>query len=157
MPIILTTAVLVIPNYVSSLGLLPIFTLPAILQSSKIIYWISYFVNVLIFATNCRNIVLNPKDISNELQKMAVSIPGIRPGIATTYYLKQVMKRVTLLGAFLLAVLATLPNVIEAILHISSFNGLGTTSLLILVGVILDLSREIRSILLSNIYNEMFD
>jgi len=157
MPIILTTAVLVIPNYVSSLGLLPIITLPAILQSSKFIYWISYFVLILIFSSFYSNIVLNPKDISNELQKMAVSIPGIRPGIATTYYLKQVMKRVTLLGAFLLAVLATLPNVIEAILHISSFNGLGTTSLLILVGVILDLSREIRSILLSNIYNEMFD
>ena len=157
MPIILTTAVLVIPNYVSNLGLLPIVTLPAILKSSKIIYWISYFILILLFSSFYSNIVLNPKDISNELQKMAVSIPGIRPGIATTYYLKQVMKRVTLLGALMLAILATLPNVIEAILHVSSFNGLGTTSLLILVGVILDLSREIRSILLSNIYNDMFD
>ena len=157
MPIILTTAVLVIPNYVSNLGLLPILTLPVLLKSSKIIYWISYFILILLFSSFYSNIVLNPKDISNELQKMAVSIPGIRPGIATTYYLKQVMKRVTLLGALMLAILATLPNVIEAILHVSSFNGLGTTSLLILVGVILDLSREIRSILLSNIYNEMFD
>ena len=43
-------------------------------------------------------------------------------------------------------------NLIETILPGSSFNGLGTTSLLILVGVILDLSREIRSIILSNIY-----
>jgi len=157
MPIILTTAVLVIPNYVSNLGLLPILTLPVLLKSSKIIYWISYFILILLFSSFYSNIVLNPKDISNELQKMAVSIPGIRPGIATTYYLKQVMKRVTLLGALMLAILATLPNVIEAILHVSSFNGLGTTSLLILVGVILDLSREIRSILLSNIYNDMFD
>ena len=88
---------------------------------------------------------------------MAVSIPGIRPGIETTFYLKQVMKRVTLLGAFMLAILATLPNIIEAILPVSSFNGLGTTSLLILVGVVLDLSREMRSIFLSNIYNDMFD
>ena len=88
---------------------------------------------------------------------MAVSIPGIRPGIETTFYLKQVMKRITLLGAFLLAVLVTLPNTIEAILPVSSFNGLGTTSLLILVGVVLDLSREIRTIVLSNIYNDMFD
>lgn len=88
---------------------------------------------------------------------MAVSIPGIRPGIETTFYLKQVMKRVTLLGAIMLALLATLPNIIEAILHVSSFNGLGTTSLLILVGVILDISREMRSILLSNIYNDVFD
>ena len=48
-------------------------------------------------------------------------------------------------------------NLIETILPGSSFNGLGTTSLLILVGVILDLSREIQSIILSNIYNDMFN
>ena len=157
MPIILTTAVLVIPNYVSSLGLLPILTLPSILQSSKIIYWVSYFTLILLFSSFYSTIVLNPKDVSDELQKMAVSIPGIRPGLETTFYLKQVMKRVTLLGAFMLAILATLPNLIEAILPVSSFNGLGTTSLLILVGVVLDLSREMRSIFLSNIYNDMFD
>jgi preprotein translocase subunit SecY len=157
MPIILTTAVLVIPNYVSSLGLLPILTLPSILQSSKIIYWVSYFTLILLFSSFYSTIVLNPKDVSDELQKMAVSIPGIRPGLETTFYLKQVMKRVTLLGAFMLAILATLPNIIEAILPVSSFNGLGTTSLLILVGVVLDLSREMRSIFLSNIYNDMFD
>jgi preprotein translocase subunit SecY len=57
----------------------------------------------------------------------------------------------------MLAFLATFPNIIELILQVSTFNGLGTTSLLILVGVILDLSREIRSILLSNIYNDMFN
>ena len=157
MPIILTTAVLVIPNYINSLGLLPILTLPALNQSSKIIYWLSYFTLILLFSSFYSNIILNPKDISSELQKMAVSIPGIRPGISTTYYLKQVMKRVTLLGAIMLAILATFPNIIESILDISSLNGLGTTSLLILVGVILDLSREIRSILLSNIYNDMFN
>ena len=157
MPIILTTAVLVIPNYVSSLGLLPILTLPSILQSSKIIYWVSYFTLILLFSSFYSTIVLNPKDVSDELQKMAVSIPGIRPGLETTFYLKQVMKRVTLLGAFMLAILATLPNIIEAILPVSSFTGLGTTSLLILVGVVLDLSREMRSIFLSNIYNDMFD
>jgi len=90
------------------------------------------------------------------LQKQAVSIPGIRPGIETTFYLKQVMKRITYLGAIMLAILSTLPNLIETILPGSSFNGLGTTSLLILVGVILDLSREVRNIVLSNIYNERF-
>ena len=157
MPIILTTAVLVIPNYISNLGLLPFLTLPAFLQSSKIIYWISYFVLILLFSSFYSTIVLNPKDISNDLQKMAVSIPGVRPGVETTFYLKKVMQRVTYLGAIMLSILATLPNLIETILPGSSFNGLGTTSLLILVGVILELSREIRSIILSNIYNDMFD
>ena len=157
MPIILTTALLVLPNYITNLGVFPLLTLPVFLKSSKIIYWISYFALILIFSSFYSTIVLNPKDISQELQKMAVSIPGIRPGLATTFYLKQVMKRVTFFGAIVLAILATLPNVIEGILNVSSFNGLGTTSLLILVGVVLDISREMKSIILSNIYNERFD
>ena len=157
MPIILTTAILVLPNYITSLGVFPILTIPIFLKSSKLIYWVSYFILILIFSSFYSTIVLNPKDISQELQKMAVSIPGVRPGLATTFYLKQVMKRVTLFGAIILAILATLPNIIEGILNVSSFNGLGTTSLLILVGVVLDISREMKSIILSNIYNERFD
>ena len=157
MPIILASSVLVVPSSVSQLGLSPIFTLPILIKSSTILYWLSYFILILVFSSFYSTIVLNPKDVSDELQKMSVSIPGVRPGIETTFYLKQVMKRVTLLGAFILAILATLPNIIEAILPVSSFNGLGTTSLLILVGVVLDLLREMRSIFLSNIYNDMFD
>ena len=157
MPIILTTAILVVPNYINNLGILPVLTFPVMIKSSKIFYWISYFILILVFSSFYSTIVLNPKDISTELQKMAVSIPGIRPGIETTFYLKQVMQRVTYVGAVMLSILATLPNLIETISPGSSFNGLGTTSLLILVGVILDLSREIRSIILSNIYNDMFD
>jgi len=157
MPIILTTGVLVIPNYINSLGFLPIISLPFVIQTSKVLYWISYFVLILIFSLFYSSIVLNPKDISEQLQKMAVAIPGIRPGIVTTFYLKEIMKRVTILGAILLALLATLPNIVEGILGISSFNGLGTTSLLILVGVILDLLREIRSFNSSNKYTRMFD
>jgi preprotein translocase subunit SecY len=157
MPIILTTAVLVIPNYINSVGLFPFITLPIFLKSSTVIYWITYFILILLFSSFYSTIVLNPKDIANDLQKMAVSIPGIRPGIETTFYLKKVMQRVTYLGAIMLSILATLPNLIEAIIPGSSFNGLGTTSLLILVGVILELSREIRSIILSNIYNDIFE
>ena len=157
MPIILTTALLVLPSYITNLGVFPFLTIPIFLKSSKIIYWVSYFILILIFSSFYSTIVLNPKDIAQELQKMAVSIPGVRPGLATTFYLKQVMQRVTLFGAIILAILATLPNVIEGILNVSSFNGLGTTSLLILVGVVLDISREMKSIILSNIYNERFD
>jgi len=161
MPIILTTAVLVIPTFIYNLGLLrvltPLITLPVFVKSYKVIYWITYFVLILLFSLFYSTIVVNPKDLSDELQKMAVSIPGIRPGVETTFYLKQVMKRVTLLGAIMLALLATLPNVIQAILSLSGFTNLGTTSLLILVGVILDLTREMRSIILSNIYYDMFE
>ena len=153
MPIILTTAILVVPNYIINLG---IFKWLDFLASFKFIYWISYFGFVLTFSSFYSFIVLNPKDISDQLQKMSVTIPGIRPGLQTTFYLKQVIKRITLVGATLLATLTVLPNFIESTLNITGLNGLSTTSLLILAGVVLDLIREINNIYYSNVYNNMY-
>ena len=155
MPIILTTAILVVPNYINNLGLFPQINLPINFESLKFLYWIVYFLLILAFSSFYSTIVLNPKDISEQLQKMAVTIPGIRPGDQTTFYLKQLMKRITLIGATMLATLATLPNFIESTLNITSLNGLSTTSLLILAGVVLDLVREVKNIYYSNIYNNM--
>jgi preprotein translocase subunit SecY len=156
MPIILTTAILVVPQYIGNLGLLPQINFPINFESLKFFYWIGYFLLILVFSSFYSTIVLNPKDISDQLQKMTVTIPGIRPGIQTTFYLKQVMNRITLLGATMLATLTTFPNVIESTLNITSLNGLSTTSLLILAGVVLDLGREVKNIYYSNIYNNMY-
>ena len=156
MPIILTTTILVVPNYISNLGLLPKINLPAGFEALKFVYWIFYFGLILAFSLFYSTIVLNPKDISDQLQKMSVTIPGVRPGIQTTFYLKQVMKRITLVGATMLATLATIPNFIESTLSITSLNGLSTTSLLILAGVVLDLVREVKNIYYSNVYNNMY-
>jgi preprotein translocase subunit SecY len=150
MPIILTTAILVIPNYIINLGIFPWLNF---LTSFKFIYWIGYFVLILTFSSFYSSIVLNPKDISDQLQKMAVTIPGVRPGLQTTFYLKQVIKRITLIGATMLATITIVPNFIESTLNITGLNGLSTTSLLILAGVILDLIREINNIYYSNVYN----
>jgi preprotein translocase subunit SecY len=156
MPIILTTTILVIPTYISNLGLFPKFDLPLNIDFFKFIYWICYFGLIILFSSFYATIVLNPKDISDQFQKMAVAIPGLRPGIQTTFYLKQVMKRVTLVGAIMLATLVTVPNFIESTLNITSLNGLSTTSLLILAGVVLDLVREVENIYYSNIYKNMY-
>ena len=154
MPIILTASILVVPNYI--LGLFPKIDLPINFESLKFFYWISYFGLILVSSSFYSTIVLNPKDMSDQLQKMAVTIPGIRPGIQTTFYLKQVIKRITLLGATMLATLVIVPNFLESTLNIPSLNGLSTTSLLILAGVILDLIREVNNIYYSNIYNNMY-
>ena len=158
MPIILTTTVLVLPGYINNLGILPQFNLPISNMGviGKIIYWVFYFGLILLFSSFYSTIVLNPKDIADQLQKMAVTIPGIRPGVQTTFYLKKVMNRLTVLGAVILAVLATLPNVIEVILQISSLNGLSTTSLLIMAGVLVDISKEVDDIIYSNIYKKKY-
>jgi preprotein translocase subunit SecY len=153
MPIILTTALLVVPNYIINLGIFPWLNF---LTSFKFIYWIGYFVLILTFSSFYSSIVLNPKDISDQLQKMAVTIPGVRPGLQTTFYLKQVIKRVTLIGATMLATITVVPNFIESTLNITGLNGLSTTSLLILAGVVLDLIREIDNIYYSNVYNNTY-
>lgn len=156
MPIILTTTILVVPNYVNNLGILPKIDFFINLESFKFLYWIGYFVLILLFSAFYATIVLNPKDISDQLQKMAVTIPSVRPGIQTTFYLKKVMTRITLIGAIMLALLVIIPNFIESTLEITSLNGLSTTSLLILAGVILDLVREVTNIYYSNIYSNMY-
>jgi preprotein translocase subunit SecY len=158
MPIILTTTVLVLPGYISNLGIFPQLSLPInnIGLLGKITYWVFYFGLILLFSSFYSTIVLNPKDIADQLQKMAVTIPGIRPGVQTTFYLKKVMNRLTVLGAVILALLATLPNVIEVILQISSLNGLSTTSLLIMAGVLVDISKEVDDIIYSNIYKKKY-
>nr|YP_010448098.1 SecY-type transporter protein [Nitzschia dubiiformis]UTQ75579.1 SecY-type transporter protein [Nitzschia dubiiformis] len=153
MPIILTTAMLVVPNYIINLGL---FNWLNFLQSFKFIYWIGYFVLILAFSSFYSSIVLNPKDLADQLQKMAVTIPGIRPGLQTTFYLKKVIKRITLIGATMLAIITVVPNFIESTFNISGLNGLSTTSLLILAGVVLDLIREINNIYYSNVYKNMY-
>lgn len=153
MPIILTTAILVIPNYIVSLGM---FQWLVFLEPFKFLYWIGYFILILVVSSFYSSIVLNPKDISDQLQKMAVTIPRIRPGLHTNFYLKQVIKRITLIGATMLAILTVVPNFIESTLNISGLNELSITSLLILAGVILDLIREIDNIYYSNVYNNNY-
>lgn len=149
MPIILTSAVLVIPNYIINSEVLPALSF---LKSFKFLYWIMYFGLILGFSSFYSFIVVNPKDLSDQLQKLSVTIPGLRPGIQTTFYLKKVITRITLIGGTMLAIITVIPNFLGSISNISDLNVLSTTSLLIMAGVILDLIREIENVYYSNIY-----
>ena len=153
MPLILTTAILVIPNYIVNIGLIPQLNF---LTSFKLFYWIFYFGLILVFSSFYSYIVLKPEDLNEQLQKAAVKIPSVRPGLQTMFYLKQVIKRVTLIGGSILGTIVLVPNFLESVLNISSLNGLSTASLLILAGVILDFIREIKNIYYSNIYNNRY-
>lgn len=158
-PIILTTSILVLPSYLNrigiSLGIFPLFSqlnLPYIDEFSKIIYWLSYFILIIVFSLFYTQIALNPKDLADQLKKMAVALPGLRPGNQTAFFLKKVIERLTFIGSFLLAIVATLPNIIAILFGISDFTGLSISSLVIVTGIIIDLEREIEDIIFSNIY-----
>ena len=154
MPIILTTTMLVVPNDLISLDIFQSFT---ILYGYKFIYWIGYFWLITSFSSFYSSVVLKPKEIADQLQRMAVAIPGVRPGLHTNFYLKQVINRITFIGSTMLALITVVPNFIESTFNITGLNGLSTTSLLIVVGVILDLIREIDNIYYSTVYNKNYD
>lgn len=159
MPVILTTSFLVVPKYLINLGIFPWLSFLTSFESNwliQIIYWFGYLILILAFSSFYSSIVLNPKDLSDQLQKNAVKINGVRPGIPTVFYLKREIQRMTRLGAMLLAILTIVPNFIESTFHLTGLNGLSTTSFLILGGVILDLKREIGDIYLSNIYRDLY-
>jgi len=154
MPIILTTTMLVVPNYLISLDIFQSFTF---LYAYKFIYWIGYFWLITSFSSFYSSVVLKPKEIADQLQRMAVAIPGVRPGLHTNFYLKQVINRITFIGSTMLALITVVPNFIESTFNITGLNGLSTTSLLIVAGVILDLIREIDNIYYSTVYNKNYD
>jgi preprotein translocase subunit SecY len=103
------------------------------------------FILIVIFSLFYSNLVLNPKEISKDLKKMAITVPGVRPGEQTTLFFKQVLTRLSLLGALFLGFLVALPN-------IRNLTGFGITSLLILVGVSVDITRQIQTLIISQKY-----
>ena len=154
LPIILTTSLLVVSGYTQTLGLLPKSSFAIKFDSFNPFYWIANFVLIVVFSSFYSNVIVNPKDVSDQLQKMSVTIPGIRPGLKTTFYLKKLMNRLTVIGSTMLATLVTVPNFIESKLNIPNLNGLTTTSLVILAGVLIDVLNEMNNIYFSSIYKK---
>jgi preprotein translocase subunit SecY len=150
-----TTAILVVPSYVSNLGLLPKVNLPVNLESFTFLYWIGYFALILLFSSFYSTIVLNPKIFLINYRKWLWRY------LSSTWYTDNILLKTSnetnnTSRATMLATLATVPNFIESTLSITSLNGLSTTSLLILAGVVLDLVREVKNIYYSNVYNNMY-
>ncbi len=100
--------------------------------------------------------VFNPLEISNNLKKYGGFIPGIRPGRPTANYLDYVATRIVFIGAIYIGFIAIFPNIIMSVFNIPSY-GLaslfGGTTLLIMVGVILDTMKQIEGQLLVRHYD----
>ena len=105
---------------------------------------------VVLFSCFYAGLVLKPDDISQNLAKMAYSIPGIRQGKDTTKYLEKTVARLSFLGGLFLAFLAFFPLVVGNILQVNIFKNV--TSLLILIGVITDVTSQIRGYLVARKY-----
>ncbi|HEY9653983.1 MAG TPA: preprotein translocase subunit SecY, partial [Crinalium sp.] len=159
MPIIFASAVLVLPvtlaqftkndvaiqiaNYLSPNGSMP---------------WVHaalYLLLILFFSYFYASLVVNPVDMSQNLKKMGASIPGIRPGKATSDYIERVLNRLTFLGAIFLGLVAIVPTAVEGATNVRTFQGIGATSLLILVGVAIDTAKQVQTYVISQRYEGM--
>ena len=108
------------------------------------LYNIAYFLLVVIFTFFYSSIVLNTRDVADNLKKTGAFIPGIRPGQPTVDYLNKILMRLTTASAVFLGLLAVAPNVLERGLNVTTIY-LGSTSLLIVVGVALDTISQIEA------------
>jgi preprotein translocase subunit SecY len=119
------------------------------------VYPILQMVLIVFFSYFYSSLIVNPVDMSQNLKKMGASIPGIRPGKATSDYIGRVLNRLTFLGAGFLGLVAILPSAVEGATQVTTFQGLGATSILILVGVAIDTAKQIQTYVISQRYEGM--
>ena len=150
MPIIFANSIVALP---ATLALIfpttghPVWAWIVNFFSSGSWFYVLVFVALIIaFSYFYISISFNPVEVSNNLKKNGGFIPGIRPGKPTADYIKKVLGRITLIGAFFLCIVAALP-LIANIISGGTLNGIafGGSSLLIVVGVILETARDLES------------
>jgi preprotein translocase subunit SecY len=160
MPIIFASAVLVVPaslaNFTKNADVIKIVnTYLSPSGSTPWLYALFYLVLIVFFSYFYASLIVNPVDLSQNLKKMGASIPGIRPGKATSEYVERVLNRLTLLGSIFLGLVAIIPTTVESAVGVPTFRGLGATSLLILVGVAIDTAKQIQTYVISQRYEGM--
>jgi preprotein translocase subunit SecY len=159
MPIIFASAVLILPaslsQFTNNPALLRISTYLSPNGPTPWLYALFYLVLILFFSYFYASLIMNPVDMSQNLKKMGASIPGIRPGRATSEYIERVLNRLTFLGAIFLGLVAIIPTVVESATRVPTFRGLGATSLLILVGVAIETAKQVQTYVISQRYEGM--
>lgn len=139
MPIIFSSTLL---GFVFNIGNFVVSKIPLISylivpEFFKFFYLIINFLLIVTFSCFYSNILLNPKDLAKELNQMEVVIENVRPGKQTFFFLKRTIMHLTVIGSIFLGILGTFANT-------NNTAGFGITSLIILVGVIIDITRQIQ-------------
>jgi preprotein translocase subunit SecY len=124
-------------------------------SSTPWLYALVFFGLIVGFSFFYASLTVNPVDIASNLKRGGVAIPGVRPGSATAIYLAGVQNRLTLLGALFLGAVAIIPSAVEGATQVKTFQGLGATSLLILVGVAIDTAKQVQTYVISQRYEGM--
>nr|YP_010336173.1 preprotein translocase subunit SecY [Chroodactylon ornatum]UNJ14579.1 preprotein translocase subunit SecY [Chroodactylon ornatum] len=153
-PLVISSLLIALPSYTITKISNPVFQkfLSIFIPGQPLYLWTYYFL-VVSLNTFYTSILVNPIDIAENLTKLGVVIPGIRPGLQTNSYLKVISNRLGLISATLLCLIGILPYIIDAIFKVPVFKGLNLTSLLIFVGVATEIAKQVRTYLLSQSYS----
>ena len=129
-----------------------------VFSSDGWVYAVLTFVLIIAFAYFYILISFNPVEVSNNLKKNGGSIPGIRPGKPTSDYITRVLNRITLIGAIFLGFIAVIPMIIN-ICSGGLMSGLafGGSSIIIVVGVVIETAREIEGQMTMRHYKGFLD
>jgi len=166
MPIIFASAMLFLPatlaNFTGNTALVnistwlsPSYTVPGLPLSTGWVYGLTYFFLIFGFSFFYASLMVNPTDMALNLRRQGVAVPGIRPGSATANYLAGVINRLTLIGGLFLGLIAIIPNVVYSLTGTGVLQGLGATSLLILVGVAIETAKQLQTSVISQRYEVM--
>ena len=158
-PIIFASSVLLLPVLLSNVlgsaegwrGSIARFVNDYLVNSQNLVYIVGFFLLIVAFAYFYNSIAFDPIRQADQLRKQGGFIPGIRPGQQTERYLAKAVNRITLPGALFVAFIAILPYIILWVGDVQSFPFAGTT-VLIAVGVALELMRQIDSQLMLRNY-----
>lgn len=157
MPIIFAQAIVLIPMYLAQApiwGNQPPQWLIAVANSQGMAYNIMLFLLVVAFTYFYTAITMSPNDRADDLKRNGGFIPGVKPGKATATYIDELLSRITLPGAIFLGLVAILPAFAGMAGIKQGFaQFFGGTSLLIMVGVLLDTLQQIESHLLMRHYD----
>lgn len=158
-PIIFASSVLLLPVLMSNMlgsgegwrGSIARFVDQYLINSQNLLYVTVFALLIIAFAYFYNSIAFNPVRQADQLRKQGGFIPGIRPGQQTESFLTKTVNRITLPGAMFVAVVAILPYIVLWVGNVTSFPFAGTT-VLIAVGVALELMRQIDSQLMQRNY-----
>ena len=158
MPIIFAQSILIVPAFM--IKILPIASSPwasnlADSLNRGTLYYVLYVSMIFFFSYFWVSFMFNPIQIAEDVKKNGGFIPGVRPGAPTADFLEYTMTRLTLAGAIFLAVLAILPMAANrgANVPVLTSQFFGGTSLLIMIGVMLDTMRQMETYLLQRHYD----
>lgn len=152
MPIIFAQALMFIPMLFANVA--PKFA-GAFADMTGVWYNLTLAVLVVAFTYFYTAIIINPQQMADDMKRNGGFIPGVKPGKATVTYIDNIMTRITLPGSIFLAIVAILPALAMKFLGIQQAFAYfyGGTSLLIMVGVVLDTLQQIESHLLNRHYD----